>query len=222
MSQKNDSDNEEQISLPSLRRKEESVYDAWERMKKRHAKSLHKQTFEEQLLTEFRQFSNGVMPRLDKQNQILAQLISIQKSSHTSFPAVQNINVKQERFEMNYDNGQCEIVEHQIDKPELFHDPYPYERFETDQLPNLERESLKFYKEQLKFAENDKPLAYYFFELEIYLKMLKQELDQYTNNIKKSTHHLYWTTSKTTSQILISQIAWQAQVCLKTGKEWKD
>ena len=80
---KNDSDNEEQISLPSLRRKEESVYDAWERMKKRHAKSLHKQTFEEQLLTEFRQFSNGVMPRLDKQNQILAQLISIQKSSHT-------------------------------------------------------------------------------------------------------------------------------------------
>ena len=123
---------------------------------------------------------------------------------------------------MNYDNGQCEIVEHQIDKPELFHDPYPYERFETDQLPNLERESLKFYKEQLKFAENDKPLAYYFFELEIYLKMLKQELDQYTNNIKKSTHHLYWTTSKTTSQILISQIAWQAQVCLKTGKEWKD
>ena len=38
---KNDSDNEEQFSLPSLRRKEElkeSVYDAWERMKKRHAK----------------------------------------------------------------------------------------------------------------------------------------------------------------------------------------
>ena len=65
---------------------------------------------------------------------------------------------------MNYDNDQCEIVEHQIDKPELFHDPYPYERFETDQLPNLERESLKFYKEKLKFAENDKPLAYYFFE----------------------------------------------------------
>ena len=65
---------------------------------------------------------------------------------------------------MNYDNDQCEIVEHQIDKPELFHDPYPYERFETDQLQNLEKESLKFYKEQLKFAENDKPLAYYLFE----------------------------------------------------------
>ena len=123
---------------------------------------------------------------------------------------------------MNYDNDQSEIVEHQIDKPELFHDPYPYERFEKDQLPNLEKESLKFYKEQLKFAENDKPLAYYFLSIEIYLKMLKQQLDQYTNYIKKSTHHLHWTTSKTTSQILISQIVWQAQVCLKTGKEWKD
>ena len=77
-------------------------------------------------------------------NKILTQLISIQKSSHTSFPAVQNINAKQERFEMNYDNNHSEIVEHQIDKPELFHDPYPYERFETDQLPNLESESLKF------------------------------------------------------------------------------
>ena len=97
---------------------------------------------------------------------------------------------------MNYDNDQCEIVEHQIDKPELFHDPYPYERFETYQLPNLEKESLKFYKEQLKFAENDKPLAYYFFEHRNLSKDVKQELDQYINNIKKITHHLHWATSK--------------------------
>ena len=101
MFQKKDSDNEEQFSLSSLRRKEESkesIYDALERMKKRHAKSLHIQTFEEQLLTKFRQFSNGVMSRLDKQNKNLTQLISIQKSSYTSFPAVQNINIKQERY----------------------------------------------------------------------------------------------------------------------------
>ena len=54
---KNDSDNEEQFSLLNLRRKKESkesVYVAWERIKKIHAKSLNKQTFEEQLLTEFR------------------------------------------------------------------------------------------------------------------------------------------------------------------------
>ena len=93
---KNDIDNEEQFSPPSMRRKEESkesVYDCMRKYEEKDAKSLHKQTFEEQLLTEFRQFSNGVMSRLDKQNKILTQLISIQKPSHTSFPAVQNINV---------------------------------------------------------------------------------------------------------------------------------
>ena len=48
---------------------------------------------------------------------------------------------------MNYDNYQCETVEHKIDKPELFHDPYPYDRFKIDQLSNLEKELLKFYKD---------------------------------------------------------------------------
>ena len=92
-------------------------------------------------------FDLSCMSRLDTQNKNLTQLISIQKLSHTSFQAVQNINVKQKRFEMNYNNDQCEIIEHQINKPELFHGPYPYEIFETNQLPNLEKESLKFYKD---------------------------------------------------------------------------
>ena len=38
-------------------------YDAWEKMKIRYIESLNKQTFEEQLLTEFRQLSNEVMSR---------------------------------------------------------------------------------------------------------------------------------------------------------------
>ena len=163
----NESDNDEQIRFQSLRKKEESkesVYAECKRMKKRDAKSFYKQTFEEQMLAEFRNFSNGVMSRLDEQNKILTQLVSMQKSTHTSFPAAQNINIKQERFEMEYENDHSEIVEHHIDRPELFHDPYPYERFEAYQLPNLEKEFLRFYKEQLKFSENDKPLAYYFFE----------------------------------------------------------
>ena len=37
-------------------------------MKKRHAKSLYKQTYEDQMLTEFRNLSNEVMSRLDEQN----------------------------------------------------------------------------------------------------------------------------------------------------------
>ena len=34
------------------------------KIKKSHLKSLHKQTFEEQMIAEFRQFSYRVMPRL--------------------------------------------------------------------------------------------------------------------------------------------------------------
>ena len=160
----NESDGDEQIRFQSLRKKEElkeSVYAECERTKKRDVKSLYKQTFEDQMLAEFRNFYNGVMSRLDEQNKILTQLISMQNSTHTSFPVEQNFNIKQERFEMEYENDHSEILEHHIDKPELFHDPYPYKRFEAYQLPNLEKESLKFYKEQLKFSENAKPLAYY-------------------------------------------------------------
>ena len=53
-------------------------------------------------------------------------------------------------------------MEHSIEVPELFHDPYPFEKFEVNQLPRLEKDSLKFYKEQLKFA--GKALVFYFFE----------------------------------------------------------
>ena len=105
---------------------------------------------------------------------ILAQLISIQKSSHTSFPAVQNINVKQERFGMNYDNDQCEIVEHQIDKLKLFYNPYLYKRFETDQLPNLEKESLKFYKDHSSLQKMIDLLHITSLKIETYLKMLSR------------------------------------------------
>ena len=88
----------------------------------------------------------------------------MQKVTHTFFSAAKNFNIKQVRFDMEYENDHSEVVEHHIDKPELFHDTYPYKRFEAYQLPNLEKESLKFYKEQLKFSENDKPLAQNLFE----------------------------------------------------------
>ena len=215
---KNDSDNEEQFSLPSLRRKEESkefVYDAWERMKKRHAKSLHKQTFEEQLLTEFRQFSNGVMSILDKQNKILTQLISIQKSSHTSFPAVQNINAKQERFEMNYDNDQCEIVEHHIDKQVVSWSISLWKIWNRPASKSW-KELLKFYKEQLKFAENDKPFAYYFFEhrnlskgvkvgIKTAYKWFKDKYKSFTlDNLKNHFTNLDITYSMTTTSLSLN------------------
>ena len=54
------SDNDGQIRFQNLRKKEESkesVYAECERMKKRGAKSLYKQTFEEQMLAELKNFS---------------------------------------------------------------------------------------------------------------------------------------------------------------------
>ena len=56
-------------------------------------------------------------------------------------------------------------------KPELIHDPYPYERFEADQLPNLEKESLKFNKEQHKFEENENLLHITSLNIETYQKI---------------------------------------------------
>ena len=69
---------------------------------------------------------------------ILSQLIQY-RDKHTSFLAMQNIKIKHERFEVEYDNSQCEIVEYQIYKSELFHDSYPYKEFKRYQLPNLEK-----------------------------------------------------------------------------------
>ena len=64
----NNSNDEDEIGFPSLNKKEESKESAYvecERMKKRHVKSLHKQSFEKQMLSEFRQFSNGIMSKLE-------------------------------------------------------------------------------------------------------------------------------------------------------------
>ena len=71
-------------------------------------------------------------------------------------------NIAKLLYKSNRD--QYEVIEHNIEVRELFHDTYPFEKFEMDQLPHLEEESLKFYKEQLKFAYKDKALVFYFFE----------------------------------------------------------
>ena len=123
---------------------------------------------------------------------------------------------------MNYDNDQYEIVEYQIDKSELFHDPYPYERFETDQLQNLEKESLKFYKDQLKFAENDKHLSYYFFKHRSLSKdvkagirsIYKQYREKYRSFTLKNLKN-YFTNLDITNSMTSPSLS-------KNWKEWRD
>ena len=116
------------------------------------------------MLFEFKIFKDGMLSKMDEQNKLLSHLVLSQKSNYTSFPTFQSIKIKHDKFENKSNRDQCEVMEHSIEVPELFHDPYPFEKFEVNQLPHLEKGSLKFYKEQLKFSDKDKALAFYFFE----------------------------------------------------------
>ena len=144
------------MNIPHLNHKEESKesYDITsDKLKKREIKLLNKGSFKEQLLSEFRRFADGMLSKIDDQNKLLREIDKTNKSNYTSFNAKPNLNIKYETYENELANDHSDIVKHQINNPELFHDPYPFEKFEESQFPNFAKESLKFYKEQLKFAE---------------------------------------------------------------------
>ena len=163
---KHDSDVEQLINPSQLSIKEESKESIYKlsATKKRNIKILEKQSFEHQMLFEFKRFADRMLSKMYEQNKFLSHLVLSQKSSYTSFPTFQSIKIKHDKCETKSNRDQCEVMEHSIKEPELFHDPYLFEKFEANQLPHLEKESLKFYKEQLKFADKDRAFAFYFFE----------------------------------------------------------
>ena len=117
------------MNIPHLNNKEESKesYDVVsDKLKKRDIKFLNKGSFEEQLLPEFRRFADGMLSKMDEQNKLLREIAKINKSNYTSFSAKPNLNIKYEPYENDLANDHSDIVEHQIDNPELFHDPYPF------------------------------------------------------------------------------------------------
>ena len=93
--------------------------------------------------------------KMDEQKKLLSHLFLSQKSNNTSLPIYQSIKINHDKCETKSNRDQSKVMEHKIEVPELFHDPYPFEKFEANQLPHLEKESLKFYKEQLKFSDKD-------------------------------------------------------------------
>ena len=221
---KHDSDVEQLINPSQLSIKEESKESIYElsATKKRDNKMLEKQSFEHQMLFEFKRFTDGMISKMDEQNKLLSHLVLSQKSNYTSFPTFQSINIKHDKCETKSNRDQCEVMEHSIEVPELFHDPYPFEKFEVNQLPHLEKESLKFYKEQLKFADKDKALAFYFFEhcnLSVGVKAgIKTAHNQF--KLKYSIFSIdnlknYFTNLDITNSM-------QVQVCLCIGREWSD
>ena len=220
----NESDDIQFMNIPHLNHKEESKEShdvVSDKLKKRDIKLLHKGSFEEQLLSEFRRFADGMLSKMDEQNKLLREIAKTNKSKYTSFSAKPNLNIKYEQYENELANDHCDIVEHQIDNPELFHDPYPFEKFEESQLPTLAKESLKFYKEQLKFADNIKPLAYYFFihrnlskgvksDIKTTYKQFISKYDNFTvDNLKNYFTNFEITYSMTCSSLALDRKRWR-------------
>ena len=214
----NESDDIQFMNIPHLNDNEESKesYDVVSnKLKKRDIKLLNKESFEGKLLLEFKRFADGMLSKMDEQNKLLREIVKTNKSNYTSFTSKPNLNIKNEVYENELENDHCDIVEHQIDNPELFHDPYPFEKFEESQLPYLAKESLKFYKEQLKFSDNIKPLAYYFFEHRNLSKGVKSDIkttykqfiSKYDNfnvdNLKNYFTNLDITNSMTSSSLAL-------------------
>ena len=140
-----DSDVEQLINPSQLSIKEESKESIYElsATKKRDNKMLEKQSLEHQMLYEFKRFINGMLSKMDEQNKLLSQLVLSQKSNYTSFPTFQSIKIKHDKCETKSNRDQCEVIEHSIEVPELFNDPYPFEKFEVNQLPHYWKRVIK-------------------------------------------------------------------------------
>ena len=104
------------------------------------------------MLFEFKRFADGMLSKMDEQNKLLSQLVLYQKSNYTSYPTFQSIKIKHDKCETKSNRDQYEVMEHRIEVPELFHDPYPFEKFEVNQLPHLEKRVIKILQRTAKIC----------------------------------------------------------------------
>ena len=117
-----------QVPLISVKEESKDSFCELGCSKKKQIKMLEKISFKQQMLIEFKRFSDGMLSKMDEQNQFLSHLISSQRSIYTSTPVFKNDNFKLEKYEINRNTDQCEIVEHNFEVPELFRGPYnPYD-----------------------------------------------------------------------------------------------
>ena len=87
-------------------------------------------------------------------------------------------------------------------------------------LPNLAKESLKFYKEQLKFTDKIKPQVYYFFEHRNLSKGVKSNIKTtYKKFISKYNNFTVDNLKKITLPISILQAERHVQVLLLIRKD---
>ena len=91
----NESDDIQFMNIPHQNHKEEfkEFYDiVSDKLKKIDIKLLNKGSFEEQFLSEFRRFADGMISKMDEQNKLLREIAKTNKSNYTSFSAKPNLN----------------------------------------------------------------------------------------------------------------------------------
>ena len=87
-SSENESDDIQFMNILHLNYKEESKVSyeiESDKLKKRDIRLLHKGSFEEQLLSEFTRFVDGILSKMDEQNKLLREIAKTNKSNYTFF-----------------------------------------------------------------------------------------------------------------------------------------
>ena len=79
---------------------------------------LEKQSFEHQMLFEFKRFVNGMFSKMNEQNKLLSHLVLSQKSNYTSFPTFQSIKIKHYKCETKSNRDQYKVMKHSTEESE--------------------------------------------------------------------------------------------------------
>ena len=92
------------MNIPHLNHKEEfneSFDIKSDQLKKRDSKLLNKGGFEEQLLSEFRRFANGMFSKMDKQNKLLREIAKTNNQTTLAFQLSQTLILNMNHMKMN-------------------------------------------------------------------------------------------------------------------------
>ena len=130
--------------------------------RRRDKKLANKQIEESSIVAALQLVMQPVVSELKRLSAAIEKVGSILETHHTSVPLAQyNMNDNQ-AIVNNQPIPQSDDEHHIIEEPEVLEELYPYKKWIKDELPDLEPESKKYYKEMLRLAENIEPLAYFF------------------------------------------------------------
>jgi len=134
------------------------------RIKKRDSKAIRKHEFDYQMLQEFKKFSFGMQIAMDTQNEFLRK-ISCKLDGKPITPPSYNTKVNEEENKLEeFQDNQCDVVEHSIEVPQPPRDLYPYEVFMKREGNRLPPKLQILYDDALRLADGREDLAYWIYE----------------------------------------------------------